>query len=185
LESLGLVQQKTASEALKRNSVLIASRDSFQASLPTSSLSGYEHCCVQASFKTLEVLAFYFPQGDAKGPLFNWLLDQKKVLLQKRTMLIGDFNTGIHYLDEQGATFHHADKFEALQSQGWVDAWRCRNQAAREFSWFSERGNGFRIDHALASPTLAPGIATIRYSHVERDLRVSDHSILCVEFGDP
>jgi hypothetical protein len=37
----------------------------------------------------------------------------------------------------------------------------------------------------LASPTLAPGIATIRYSHVERDLRVSDHSILCVEFGDP
>jgi hypothetical protein len=37
------------------------------------------------------------------------------------------------------------DGFAHLLRDGMVDAWRMRNPAAREFTWSSTRGNGFRI----------------------------------------
>lgn len=167
----------------KRNSVLVAAREPFRPSFPTSELTGYEHCCVQASFEALELLGFHFPLGDAKGPLFEWLLHRKRSLLGQAALLIGDFNTGIHHVDEAGATFDHADKFAALQNQGWIDLWRTRNRIAREFSWFSTQGNGFGLDHALASPVLDADVRSAYYSHIERESGISDHAIMCVEFA--
>jgi len=43
------------------------------------------------------------------------------------------------------------------------------------------RGNGFRLDHAFATPSLSPRITSCRYSHAERDAGVSDHSMLILE----
>jgi len=129
----------------------------------------------------MELLAFYFPQAEAKGQLFEWVLDHQE-LLALPALLIGDFNTGVHHVDERGATFHHADKFVSLHDQGWIDLWRKRNPEVKEFSWFSARANGFRIDHAFASPILDARVRSVRYSHGERGLGISDHSILCVEF---
>jgi hypothetical protein len=37
---------------------------------------------------------------------------------------------------------------------GFCDLWRRRNPEVREYSWFSTRGNGFRIDHAFLSPVV-------------------------------
>ena len=55
-----------------------------------------------------------------------------------------------------------------------------------EYTWYSTlkggvRGNGFRLDHAFATPRLAPRVKACRYSHVERDAGVSDHSMVLVE----
>jgi exonuclease III len=52
--------------------------------------------------------------------------------------------------------------------------------------WNIQQGGGesFRIDHALASPGLLPGIRDCRYSHDERDDGVSDHSSLLVDVED-
>lgn len=56
-----------------------------------------------------------------------------------------------------------------------------------EWTWYSKRkggarGNGFRLDHAFATPSLAPRISC-RYSHVEREAGISDHSIMIVEIA--
>src|SRR5258708_18096599 len=60
--------------------------------------------------------------------------------------------------------------------RSFCDLWRRRYPAVREYSWFSTRGNGFRIDHAFLSDGLAARAGTIRYSHEERLAGLSDHS---------
>ncbi len=133
LESRGLVHQHAGCGSPISNTVLLAARNSFRPLSPTSALAGYEHCCVGATFTDIQILAFYFPQANAKAPLFEWLLNPGESFLHDPTLLIGDFNTGIHHIDEEQATFHHADKFVALQAKGWVDVWRSRNPDTREF----------------------------------------------------
>jgi len=53
----------------------------------------------------------------------------------------------------------------------------------REYSWFSTRNNGFRIDHAFLSQELAACAGTIHYSHAERIAGLSDHSPLILELA--
>lgn len=103
-------------------------------------------------------------------------------------LLIGDFNTGKHRVDEAGRTFHCADKFGRLEEFGWTDVWRHFHGDKSEFTWYSQlkagaRGNGFRLDHAFVTSALLPSIRGCWYSHVEREARISDHSILMVEVG--
>jgi exonuclease III len=45
------------------------------------------------------------------------------------------------------------------------------------------RLNGFRIDHALVTPLLGSRVSACRYSHVERENHLSDHSILLIDFA--
>ena len=58
------------------------------------------------------------------------------------------------------------------------------NPAARDYTWFSNRGNGFRVDHAWASPTLASEVRASRHDHRSRKQRITDHSALVVDLGD-
>lgn len=92
-----------------------------------------------------------------------------------------DPNTGLHRLDEERSSFYCEDRFRRLLAQGWVDVWRERNPKRREFSWFSTTGNGFRIDHALASPPLASVVRSVAYSHDERLREISDHTGMLLE----
>jgi exonuclease III len=64
----------------------------------------------------------------------------------------------------------------------------CTEQFARRSSmgWYSKfkggaRGNGFRLDHASATPSPLPHITSCRYSHAERDAGVTDHSMVIVD----
>jgi exonuclease III len=64
--------------------------------------------------------------------------------------------------------------------------WRHHNPGLTEYTWFSKfkggaRRNGSRVDHAFATPSHRPRITSCRYSHAERDARVSDHSMVIVE----
>jgi exonuclease III len=59
-------------------------------------------------------------------------------------------------------------------------------QRATEWTWYSKlkggaRGNGFRLDHCFATPILLPRVTSCRYSHLEREAGISDHSIAIVE----
>ncbi|HSV42525.1 MAG TPA: hypothetical protein VLH13_03840, partial [Methanomassiliicoccales archaeon] len=47
----------------------------------------------------------------------------------------------------------------------------------REYSWYSSKGNGFRLDHVLATPYLDRPVWA-KYSHQERERGLSDHSVL-------
>jgi exonuclease III len=71
-------------------------------------------------------------------------------------------------------TAHFPDRVEAV---GFRDAWRHRFPNRREFSRFTNRGNGFRLDHTCFSASLATRAGAILYSHTERELGPSDCSL--------
>ena len=101
--------------------------------------------------------------------------------MNRPTLLVGDFNTGVHLEDEVGRTFFCATEFSALLTSGWVDAWRAEHGSRRAYTWFSRSGNGFRVDHMLASPPIAARLSSVRYSHEERMTGLSDHSLMVAE----
>jgi exonuclease III len=85
------------------------------------------------------------------------------------------------YLDEAGAIDATAHYMDAIEQIGFHDLWRHRYPDRREYSWFSTRNNGFRIDHAFLSQELAACAGTVHYSHEERIAGISDHSPLILE----
>jgi len=102
----------------------------------------------------------------------------------------GDMNTGESLRDAPDRNFFCSAHFAAAKQLGYVDAWReTHGGAAREYSWYS-RGtggvqlNGFRLDHALLSPALAPRLRDARYVHEARERKLSDHSPLLVELAE-
>ena len=71
-------------------------------------------------------------------------------------LAIGDFKTGANTLDTEGAKFHCADQFVNLANTTLTDLWRTPNsELAKEYSWYSNAGNGFRIDDAVAGVSAA------------------------------
>ena len=63
------------------------------------------------------------------------------------------------------------------------DLGRTHNgELAQEYSWYSNAGNGFRIDHALAGMKVTSRCVNSYYDHSTRDT-LTDHSALIVELG--
>jgi exonuclease III len=44
-------------------------------------------------------------------------------------------------------------------------------------------GKGFRLDYAFLSPALGDKLKAVRYSSLERENKLSDHSMLIVEIS--
>jgi exodeoxyribonuclease III len=127
------------------------------------------------------------PEGAAKTRFWDALLLAAEARIAEPLLLVGDFNTGTPRVDEAGCTFVCADHFARLAALGWIDVWRHFHGGATEYTWYSNprrdaAANGYRIDHAFASPSLLPRITACRYSHAEREQKVSDHSSMIVEF---
>ena len=126
------------------------------------------------------------PEGLAKVRFWEALLRTAEERAAEPLLILGDLNTGIHGVDEEGATFLCADQFARLAALGWVDVWRHFHGDATEYTWYSlpragAPPSGFRLDHAFATPALLPRIRACRYSHGEREQKVSDHSLLLLE----
>jgi exodeoxyribonuclease III len=164
-----------------RSGVLIATRRRFRhhGALGAELPEPYRIVAIEA--RGIRLCGVYMPNMLAKVPYWEALIAALAVHQGGAALAIGDFNTCRAYVDEPGAidrTAHFLDKIEAI---GFCDLWRRRNPDAREFSWYSHRGNGFRIDHAFLSPALAARAGSIRYSHAERLAGLSDHSPLLLD----
>jgi exonuclease III len=61
-------------------------------------------------------------------------------------------------------------------SDVWTDAWRVHHPDSAEYSWYSHRGNGWRIDHAFVSPALRPAVIAADYLHEPRTEGLTDHA---------
>jgi exodeoxyribonuclease III len=131
----------------------------------------------------IRLFGIYMPNLKAKIPYWEALIDAAGPHAARHAIAIGDFNTCRAFLDEPGATDVTARFLDRIQDAGFRDVWRDRFPDGREFSWYSHRGNGFRVDHAFASPGLSRRIGAIHYSHAERVSGLSDHSALLVEIG--
>ncbi len=183
LDRLGFKNQATAPAGLKQNSVLVAARLPFAPLVLPGISESDGHRVVGVRFDDFDLFGFYFANQEAKIPLWQTLVAAAPALVQNRTLLVGDFNTGRHRFDETGSTFWCAEYFEALLAAGMVDAWRHTHGDATEWTWFSSHGNGFRLDHAFVTAPLLASLKAARYSHTEREARISDHSMLVVDLA--
>jgi len=179
----GYIYFSASSVDPKMNAVAIASKEPHTTTTFPSELGDQSQRAILASFKNISVLGVYFAQKAEKRRLFNFINERSGDFLGKQGLVIGDFNTGKYYLDEPKNTFHCVDEFEQLETSGLIDSWRSRNPKANEFSWYSNAGNGFRIDHIFSTPELDSMVKNIFYSHEERENGVSDHSAFIVEYS--
>lgn len=136
------------------------------------------------------ILASYFPQGNAKTAFFAACHDAAKEQTDIPFVIIGDFNTGNQLRDRgsNGERYACAEKFDALSSELCLyDLWRrTHGDLAREWSWRSSAGNGFRIDHAFANQKFIDRYQpSCNYDHEPRELGSTDHSALIINSMKP
>jgi exonuclease III len=166
---------------LGRTGVLIASRRRFVERGPVCARVEEPWRLVDVDLGVLRLTGVYMPNLLKKVPYWQTLVDAFGARATGDALAIGDFNTCRAYVDEPGAidaTAHFMDRMDAI---GFRDLWRHRYPDGREFTWYSHRGNGFRIDHAFLSPSLANRAGAVRYSHEERLAGLSDHSVLLLD----
>ncbi|MDF1719643.1 MAG: endonuclease/exonuclease/phosphatase family protein [Minwuia sp.] len=160
----------------RKNAVLLATRHPMEP-LTISPPAEHAHRFAGIRLGQMEIWAVYMALGKDKLPVYRFLHDNTP----NAAVLVGDFNTGLHHLDETGKIFTAVDAFTRLQTLGWVDAWRQRHgDAAREFSRFSHAGNGFRLDHAFVTGTLAGKVSACSCDHGTRPL-LTDHSAITID----
>lgn len=162
--------------------VLIAARHAFDDGGAVSEAVPEPYRMVRAYFGPVRVYGIYMPNLLKKIPYWEALVAALATEpLQAEAVAIGDFNTCRAYVDEPGAIDSCAHYMDEVDAIGFCDLWRRRYPEGREFSWYSTRGNGFRIDHAFLSLALAARVGPIRYSHDERLSGLSDHSGLIID----
>lgn len=174
----------TLNNGTTANGVFVASRSKFDwvSRTPASGTAGV---LMLVEFTSWNILATYFPHGDAKAPFFNELFATARDLSGAPLAIIGDLNTGNQLSDKspKGDRYSCADQFDALESDaGLVDLWRRTNGAdAREWSWLSNAKNGFRIDHAFGNQRFIDLAQPVcGYDHSPRLDSLSDHSAILV-----
>lgn len=180
----GLVFQEANCNDSKVNSVCIASRRPFNLLNVPAEFEDDLHRVLAVDIDGIRIAGVYFPQNEAKRPVFRRLQRYLLPMLGRHGVILGDLNTGRPFEDEAGKTFYCADCFDDLLSAGLVDSWRVRNPDVKEFSWYSRAGNGFRIDHALSTPDFNSTIRSIVYLHESRLSGTTDHSALLVQCDD-
>jgi len=181
LDALGYRYVTKLTRPPSRNGVLIAARCSFREHGSVGSGLPEPYRMVSAEFPSFRLSGVYMPNLLAKIPYWEALIASLSRERRGRALAIGDFNTCRPYVDEAGAIDATAYYMDTIEGIGFCDLWRRRHPTGREYSWFSTRGNGFRIDHAFLSRGLAARAGTISYSHDERIARLSDHSPLILE----
>ena len=193
LARAGFVHQEWTNppDPLAPNGVAIVSRLPFDAVLLPFAGSPNGQRVLEVQVAGVDVVGVYFPNQAPKVRFWREeFLPWSRARLAAPAVLIGDWNTGSHYLDEAGATLPGAAEFDAMTTMGWTDAWRSLHPDGREFTWYSRPWwNGFRIDHAFLAPSMRPRLLDARYEHGTRTDRpgvpvtVSDHSAVIVDLA--
>lgn len=181
LDALGYRYATAQTPPPGRSGVLIAARCAFREFDTIGPPLPEPYRMIAVEFASFRLFGVYMPNLLAKVPYWEALLAALPEETGGHALAVGDFNTCRPYLDEAGAidrTAHYMDKLAGI---GFCDLWRRRYPTQREYSWFSTRGNGFRIDHAFLSETLAQSAGPIRYAHEERIAGISDHSPLILD----
>ena len=164
-----------------KTGVLVAARRRFRAYAALTEALPEPYRLVHVEIGRLSLCGVYMPNLLAKVPYWEAVVASLALRADGLALAIGDFNTCRAYVDEPGAVDRCAYFMDRVAELGFCDLWRHRYPEGREFSWYSHRGNGFRIDHAFLSPALAKRAGAVRYSHDERLSGLSDHSPLILD----
>ncbi len=183
LATYGWIHQATSSPPLRANGVLIAAREPFVLQKERHDVPPEHYRWVTVQFNSFGLTGTYFPSLHAKVPHWEYMLQVASQFAEARHMVIGDVNTGKNFIDEARSVFHYGDYIDQMATLGWPEAWRYLHPRGRQYSWYSHKKNGFRIDHAYVSPLLLPALQAARYSHRDRKAGISDHSALLIDLA--
>lgn len=175
LEKLGLQYAYNKTDN-KQNTVLTAAKELNEISIATKV---NDWSCLITEINSVTIINVYFPQKKDKKVVFEFIKEIVKG--RKNTIVAGDFNTGNNELDAQGTNFYCSNEFTELSVDILNDAYRLLHKNKTEYSWYSNKGNGFRVDHVLVSDDLQDDISAISYDQSTR-LNATDHAALHVEF---
>lgn len=185
LEGRGWTWTYAAEAGATTNVVLVASKRPLLVALSAHQPAARHRWVeVEVPVSNLRLLGVHIPGSNDrwdKRAFWEATLSYAMENAERQALIIGDLNTGLP-ADAQGTPFTLSGSFAQLSTLGWVDLWRDFHAGRpTEFTWYSTAGNGFRVDHAFASPALRPHVREARYSHAERLTSASDHSILTVD----
>jgi exonuclease III len=77
-----------------------------------------------------------------------------------------------------------------MGERAWADAFRHLHGDRREYSWYSHRNNGFRLDQAFCNPQLLCSLRGFRHAwglnpdEPGRREGLSDHAALIIDLAD-
>lgn len=185
LREYGYAYVVTSNGEAKQNHLLFASRYPFEV-LPSSyQREKYKERWLEIKLtqQDLHILGIHIPTSqDKQGKQDFWIEvnDFASKNINNKAIILGDYNTGLSE-DAQGVSFYGMESMRNLLDLGWIDTWRYTHGNFSGYSWYSTKGNGFRIDHVFVSPILQEVILESYFSHQERMSKISDHSVLIVE----
>jgi len=180
-EESGLTHLHAGKTAPRQNSTLIASRHPFLKTGFVARAVEHPFRMPYVQMKDLTVAGAYLPILRQKHPYWERLVPWSQKRRRSPLLVTGDFNTGRHFLDETGASYISSHYMDAMEKAGFDDLWRSAHPNAREFTWYSHRQNGFRLDHMFGTEAIQQQVTSIRYDHRVRDQNVSDHSMMIVD----
>jgi exonuclease III len=186
LADAGLGFQATSSIDPAINSILIASRVPMEPTDLGVAFPGGDSRMLDVRLPTLGILVtgVHVPddsRGADKLASWHYLVDLARERKEKSWIVLGDFNSGRHRLDEAGRSFKGTPLLGTFSSLGMLDAWRHLHPDSRERSWAHLARGSSRIDACFLSENLHKCLKTSHFSHVEREERLSDHSALIVD----
>jgi exonuclease III len=137
----------------------------------------------------LRILGVYVPTGSNNDKKFKdefWQEILKYAMMNQETpcILTGDFNS-CGKEDTTNLTYS-AKELKELLELNWLDSWASyKNDDSERYTWFSNAGNGFRLDYAFLSPKLGEQVEVIAVSHDSkiREEGISDHSPIHIKFN--
>lgn len=161
-----------------------------------------------ATIGNVRVLNLYVPNGSMVGTdkyhyKLSWLSQlreyvRKQAQEYEHLILLGDFNIAPEDVDVHDpkvwagsvlVSEPEREKWRELLAEGLIDTFRLHTQEPGHYSWWDYRMNGFkrnlglRIDHILASESLAKACARCHIDRLPRTLeRPSDHTPVFAEF---
>ena len=170
----GYIHQFVTGVDSSLNSVLIASKNICHFRHYLREIQDFPQAIVSAEFEDFILFGMYLPHKK-KHILFEFLFD-KVISAEKPVILAGDFNTGINYIDQKGDSFWYTEHLKHLIELGFIDAFRFVHADRIDYSWYSNKGNGYRYDHIWFHRDLAGDIRHCDYFHDDRVNKLSDHS---------
>ncbi len=159
---------------------------------------------LEARFSTINIVSLYLPSGTSgnerqqiKFQLMEHFMLHFIDLKQcsQEYILCGDWNIAHQPIDLKnwrGNQNHsgflpeeRAWMDNLLDSVGFVDAFRAKNQEPGQYTWWSHRGQawanntGWRIDYQIITPGLTNKIKNV---HIYKEQRFSDHAPLIIDY---
>jgi exodeoxyribonuclease III len=159
---------------------------------------------LQLDFDNFSVTSLYLPSGSSgeerqqiKFKVLDFYLEQLKIIAEKKHshIICGDWNIAHKNIDLKNWRGNQKNSGFLPQERAWldtvfndiglVDAFRCVNQDAEQYTWWSNRGQafaknvGWRIDYHIITPCLKDKIKT---ASIYKQERFSDHAPLIMDY---